>query len=126
LTVALAGPSIASLVCDWTCAAKHQRTDADVSCHQHSTPGTTPTIAGGHRCHDLTSAPASILSDARQPGLSASAIVEAPLTLFVESAGEVTHRDVDVAHAPPPPLIRPLRIWSTRSTRRPSKHTKKI
>jgi len=110
LTVALAGPSIGSLVCDWTCAAKHQRTEANSNCHQHSTPGTTPTAAAGHLCHDLTSAPASILTDSRQVGYNVPAIVEAPFAISVESSGRVTHRARDVAHSPPPPLITPLRI----------------
>ena len=110
LTVALFGPYAMPMVCDWVCAAQHQRTDANGSCHQHSTPGTTPTMAAGHLCHDLTSAPASILTDARQAGFSAPAIVEAPLTFSVESAGAATHRTCEVAHAPPPPLITPLRL----------------
>ena len=110
LTVALAGPSVGSLVCDWTCAAKHQRTEAAGSCHQHSTHATTSTVAAGHLCHDLTFAPASILSEARLVGLSAPAIVEAPFTLSVESAGFRTHRTPDIAHAPPPILITSLRI----------------
>ena len=110
LTVALAGPSIGSLVCDWTCAAKHRRTEASGSCHQHRTPGPTPRVAAGHLCHELTSAPTSILTDARQAGVSAPAIVEVPLPLSVESAGDATHRTREIAHAPPPPLITPLRI----------------
>jgi hypothetical protein len=110
LTVALLGPFAMPMLCDLVCAAKHQRTDAKGSCHQHSTSGTTPTVGAGHLCHELTSAPASIVTDARQAGVSAPAIVEMPLTLFVESAGDVTHRTRDVAHAPPPPLITPLRI----------------
>jgi hypothetical protein len=110
LTVVLAGPSIGSLVCDWACATKHQRTETKGNCHQHSTPGTTPTVAAGHLCHDLTFAPASILADARQSGFSAPAIVDGPLTFSVESAGRATHRTRDVAHSPPPPLITPLRL----------------
>ena len=110
LTVSLFGPYAMSMLCDWACAAKHQQTAADGSCHQHSTPGTAPTVAAGHVCHDLTFAPASILTDARQAGFSAPAIVEAPFTLSVESADRVTHRTRDVAHAPPPPLITSLRV----------------
>ena len=110
LAVTLTGPSVGALVCDWVCAAKHQRTGANGSCHQHRTPGTTPTVAAGHLCHELTSAPASILTDGRQTGFSAPAIVEAPLILVVESIGAATHRTREVAHAPPPPLITPLRI----------------
>jgi len=110
LAVTLTGPSVGALVCDWACAAKHQRTDAENSCHQHRTPGTTPTVAAGHLCHELTSAPASILTDGRPAGFSAPAIVEAPLPLSVESAGDATHRTRDVAYTPPPPLITPLRL----------------
>jgi hypothetical protein len=110
LAVTLTGPSVGSLVCDWACAAKHQRTEANGSCHQHSMPGTTPTVAAGHSCHTLTSAPASILTDARQAGFSAPAIVEVPLTVSIQSAGDAPHRTRDVAHAPPPPLMTSLRI----------------
>ena len=109
LTVALFGPFAMPLLCDSVCAAKHQRTDASGSCHQQSTPGTR-TVAAGLLCHELSSAPASVLTDARQAGFSAPAIVEAPLTLSVESDRVVTQRTRDVAHAPPPPLITPLRI----------------
>ena len=110
LAVTLTGPSVGALVCDWVCAAKHQRTDANASCHQHGAPGTTPTVAAGHVCHELTSAPASILTAGRQAGFSAPAIVEAPLTLVVESSAAATYRTREVAHAPPRPLITPLRI----------------
>ena len=79
LTVWLFSPYAMPMLCDWVCAAQHQRTDANGSCHQHRTPGTTPTVAAGHVCHDVTSAPASILTDGRQAGFSAPAIVEAPL-----------------------------------------------
>jgi hypothetical protein len=110
LTVALAGPSIGSLLCDWACAATHQRTEANDGCHQHRTPGTTPDVAAGHLCHDLTSGPASILAGARQPGFSAPAIVEVPLTFSVESAGDATHQARDVFHSPLRPPLLPLRI----------------
>ena len=110
LTVSLFGPYAMPIVCDWICAAKHQRADAASSCHQHRTPGTSPTVAAGHVCHELTSAPASILTDGRQAGFSAPAIVEATFTFVVESTAAATHRTGEVAHAPPPPLITPLRI----------------
>jgi len=109
LAVALFGPYAMPVLCDSVCAAKHQRTDANGSCHQHSTPGTR-TVAAGHLCHELTSALASVLTHARHAGFSAPAIVAVPLTLFVESAGDATHQTRDVAHAPRPPLITPLRI----------------
>jgi hypothetical protein len=43
LAVALLGPYTMPRLCDWACAVKHQRTEANVSCHQHATPGTAPT-----------------------------------------------------------------------------------
>jgi hypothetical protein len=110
LTLTLTGPSVGALVCDWACAARHQRTEALGSCHQHNTAGMTPTVAAGHVCHDLTSGPSSILTDARQAGFSAPAIVEAPLTLFVESASPVTSRVSDSSPAPPSSTLIPLRI----------------
>ena len=110
LAFTLTGPSVGALVCDWACAAKHQRTEISGNCHQHSTAGTTRTVAAGHVCHDLASGPASILTDARQAASSAQAIVEAPLTFSFESAGVATYPTRDVAHAPPPISITPLRI----------------
>jgi hypothetical protein len=110
LIVALSGPSTGSLLCDWACAAKHQRTKASGSCHEHRSPASSSTVAAGHRCHDLASGPASILTDTRQAEFSAPAIVEAPLVTSAESVDHVTHRTRDVAHAPPPSLITSLRI----------------
>ena len=110
LTVALLGPYTMPMLCDCACAVKHQRTEVNVSCHQHATPGTAPTVAAGHLCHDLTSTPVSILTDARQAVFSAPAIVEVPHTLTVESAGDATHQARDVFHTPLRPPLLPLRI----------------
>lgn len=110
LIVALTGPSIGSLLCDWTCAAKHQRTEAGGACHQHLAQESTSTVAAAHPCHGLTSAPLSILTDARQAGLSAPVVVAAPLVIAVESADRVTHRSHDLSYAPPPLTLAALRI----------------
>jgi hypothetical protein len=109
LTVALLGPNTMPMLCDWACAAKHQQTEANVSCHP-PTPGVAPTVAAGHLCHDLTSTPVSILTDARQAGFSAPAIVEVSRTLSVESAGDATHQARDVFHTLLRPPLLPLRI----------------
>jgi hypothetical protein len=105
LTIALAGPSIGSLVCDWTCAAKHQRAETSGGCHQRGTPGSAPGVAAGHLCHGVTAALASIATDARQPGISAPVPVEKPLTRSVDSAGDVPPRIPDAVQAPPPLLL---------------------
>src|SRR5829696_8962384 len=106
----MSGPSVASLLCEWTCAAKHLRTEAAGSCHQHGSPQSTSTVAAGHPCHDLASAPNSILADARPSGVAAQAIAESPFALPVESPVRGTHRALDVFHAPPPHPPLTLRI----------------
>ena len=110
LTLALTGPSVGALVCDWACAAKHQRSEASGTCHQHSTPGSTSTLAAGHLCHDLTWAPASILTDGRHSNVTPAVIAEAPFALAIEPAERVTHGADDVLRAPPLLRLSPLRV----------------
>ena len=110
LIVALAGPAIGSLLCHWTCAAKHQRSEASGNCHQHRTPGSTATLAAGHLCHDLTWAPASILTDARHPDVTPAVIAEAPFALTIEATERVTHGTDDILRAPPLRLLTRLRV----------------
>jgi hypothetical protein len=63
LAVTLTGPSVASLVCDWSCAAEHRDTQqAAGGCHESGEPATTAVFAAGHECHELTASEASILT----------------------------------------------------------------
>lgn len=111
LVVTLTGPSIGSVLCDWTCAAKHQQPVASNSCHGHADPLSTPAVAPGHQCHDLASPPESILTDGRQAGASSPAIVgSSTVVISIESAARGIGTSRSVAHAPPLPPLTPLRI----------------
>ena len=111
LTVALAGPFIGSVLCDWTCAATHQQPVTSISCHGHGDPQSTPAIGAGHQCHDLASQPDSILTVARQAGAEAPAIVESiAAALSAESAARGVDISRGVAHAPPLSPLATLRI----------------
>ena len=111
LTITLTGPSVASVLCDWACAAKHQAAaPAESGCHKRDTSARTPTAAAGHVCHELTTAEASILTSTSHVELVALAAVE---VFQVDVPGAVATRGVGQtsgrSHAPP--IIRvPLRI----------------
>ena len=110
LTLTVTGPSVASLMCDWACAARHQVATASGGCHEHGTDALTPTMARGPQCHDVSPAPESVLTNAAsQAGVPVVAITSltSPLpTSFTSRAGAFLSGS---SHAPPPSLI-PLRI----------------
>jgi hypothetical protein len=112
LTITLTGPSVASVLCDWTCAAKHQAAaPAESGCHKRDTFAAAPTVAAGHVCHELTAAEASILTNALpHVGLLALGAVDVfpgdvPGAVATRDVGQTSGR----SHAPPAPLI-PLRL----------------
>jgi hypothetical protein len=54
LLIALTGPSLVPLACDWMCASAH-RPAADGSgsgCHEHRQQPDTPVLSAGHGCHE--------------------------------------------------------------------------
>jgi hypothetical protein len=110
LIAALAGPSAASLLCDWTCGDSHAQTAAAGSCHEGSA-ASTPTLAAGHSCHELAPATPSIAGktpsvDLRVVAtLSVAAVDPVPPLRLID--GTVS---ADAAIHAPPPLYTPLRI----------------
>lgn len=110
LIVTLTGPSVGALVCEWTCAAKHEATAAAESrCHDEPGSSQTPAFAAGHECHELPTLTASIVTGAPQVVDAPPTIAAAALATVVRQASVVTRRP-DRSHAPPPTKIVPLRI----------------
>jgi len=112
LVVALAGPSVATLACEWLCAAHHQQsaTTEASGCHGHHPDGDSPKLAAGDVCHDLLSGdvmlrPATVQVDS-DLAILAPAVLSPfetfPPTTFAEGAH----------HSPPAPvrITPPLRI----------------
>lgn len=111
LTVTLTGPSVTSLLCDWTCAARHQAVAANAGgCHKHDSAAPTPTVAAGHRCHELAAPDASILTNA-PPAVPLMLVAAATLIsdAVALSDARLPMPATDSSHAPPP-LPSPLRI----------------
>ena len=114
LVIALTGPSVGSLVCDWTCTAKHVRAPAAHGCHgddDASEPG--PAWAAGHQCHELGTPALSILSSAQHtPGLAGmpQAVSSDSRANPLDAQGASTWiGPPGLSHAPPALLI-PLRV----------------
>lgn len=109
LAVTLTGPSVGALICDWACAAQHPQAATATTCHDHGAPPATRTFASGHWCHELTTPPESILTQAPQVPIMV-AVSDLLVTGPDRSAGDDA-ADIHL-HAPPapPPLLTPLRI----------------
>ena len=104
LVCALLGPSAGSLVCDWACAAKHDRASSD--CHEHGGSGTGTLIESAHQCHDLVAATDSILTGICKAELRALAVAAALSDSLRPSALPLsTFQSSGPSHAPPPLLI---------------------
>lgn len=111
VSVTLTGPATLSLLCDWACAVKHERA-AEVSggCQHRDASALAPTISPGHKCHELTTASASISTSASQPELLAPTPAESsPADEFSHASAGVIVRPPGASHSPPPSII-PLRI----------------
>lgn len=111
LTIALAGPSVGALVCDWTCAIAHQAAAAtETNCHD--TPGAAQTamFAPAHACHDLPVPDASVLTCATPLADALAAVDTATHELRVLQLSSFSTRRPDRSHAPPPAQLVPLRI----------------
>jgi len=111
LAIAVAGPSVASLVCDWACAGGHKVvSEYQGSCHQGGTDASTPTMARQDKCHDLTTPTVSILANTPQV-FGAVALADTPPTMDLSAGPRDRTTDLfyDLPHSPPQLLI-PLRI----------------
>ena len=111
LAVTVTGPPVTSLLCDWACAVKQQVVVASAgACHEHGSDASTPTIARGHQCHEVSTAPASVLTSTPQvPGL----VDVADASLAIEASARQRNRSTGHLHSPPqapPPRLSPLRI----------------
>jgi len=110
LAVTLIGPSVASLICDWSCAAEHRDTQQVTGgCHDNGEPATTAVIAAGHACHELTALKASILTRTTPVDVI---LVHVSAAEQSDPSADSAARSVSppgASHAPPPVLI-PLRI----------------
>ena len=99
LTVTLSGPSVASLLCDWACAAKHQVGPASAGgCHEHGTDAAMPTMARGHQCHEVSTPPESVLTGTFQ---LAGVLVAADPLLTTEAFALLGDRSEANLHGPP-------------------------
>ena len=110
LAVTLTGPSVASVLCDWTCAAKHQVASAEGGCHKRDSSAPVPAVAAGHVCHDLLSPEASVLTPAPYVEVLTPSLTE---LLPADSLATISTRTVatspDTSHDPPRSSV-PLRI----------------
>jgi len=110
LSVTVTGPPVASLACDWACAAKQQIVASGSGCHEHGTDASTPKMARGHECHEVSSAPESVLTNTPLP----TAVLAATGTwLSLDSLTSAADRSGTDFHSPPeapPRLSIPLRI----------------
>jgi len=110
LTLALAGPSVGALVCDWTCATAHQAAAASESnCHDTPGPAQTATFAAGHACHALP-VPATCIVTCAAPLDDVAVTVETAIHGGAVVQARFAARRPDRAHAPPPTQLVPLRI----------------
>jgi hypothetical protein len=111
LIVMVSGPSVASLLCDWACAAKHQAGPASAGgCHEHGTDAAMPTMARGHQCHEVSAPPESVLTGTSQ---LSGVLAAANPSLTAEAFALLGDRSEANLHGPPhaPPSVRtPLRI----------------
>src|SRR5262245_59362521 len=110
LSVTVTGPPVASLACDWACAAKHQIVATGSGCHEHGTDTSTPIMARGHQCHEVSSAPDSVLTNTPMP---TAVLAVTGTSLSVESLTSAPDRSGTDFHSPPeapPRLSIPLRI----------------
>lgn len=109
LVMALAGPSLVTLTCEWMCAAHHQEvatTDAS-SCHEHHPDGDSPKLAAGASCHDLLGGdvmfrPASLQIDADLAIVQASAFIPFEPPSSVAFAAAAPHRPPTTLSITPP------------------------
>ena len=105
LTVTMTGPPVASLLCDWACAAKHQAAPASAgACHEHGSNASMPTWQRGHQCHEVSTPPESV------PGSTHSALGVLPVAEGLLAIGSAPQRGVHLEfhlHGPPhaPPLL---------------------
>jgi hypothetical protein len=110
LTLTVTGPSVASLVCDLACAVKQQAvTTSSSGCHEHGTDASTPMMARGPQCHDVSTTPQSVLTSAQQTTCIVAAADGALSTQLFRSTARSALHFHSPPHAPPPLLI-PLRI----------------
>lgn len=110
LTLAIAGPSVGALICDWACAAAHEAAAAaETNCHDAPGPTQTATFAAGHACHELPASTACIVTCATSLDDAAVNIDTAVPGGAIGQPVFVTRRP-DRAHAPPPTQLVPLRI----------------
>jgi hypothetical protein len=111
VAVMLTVPTVAPLVCDWTCGLQHSTAAPPAqNCHDHGAPqSTAPVIAGSHTCHDIGVLAASVLRDADQ--LVLPAVTRAVDPAVDDRIGHtvVASHARQTGHAPPP-LALPLRI----------------
>ncbi len=107
LVLALTGPSVGTVVCDWTCAAQHAQSSSQGSCHQSERSGAA--LESAHRCHELAGASESILTATPQGEFRAIVVADAPGEARVSTLVLSVLRTSVRPNAPPPPLI-PLRI----------------
>ena len=111
LTLALPGPSVGALVCDWTCAAEYGAAAASGSnCHDTPGPAQTATFAAGQACHELTAPVASIVTCATPFVVAPAAVEVSPHEIARLQASSFATRRPDGSHAPPATHVVPLRI----------------
>jgi hypothetical protein len=111
LTLALTGPSVGALACDWACATAHQAPNAsETNCHDAPGPAPTAAFSAGHACHKLPLPAASIVTCATQCVDTPTTVETVAHDIAVRQATSSLTRRPDRAHAPPPTQIVPLRI----------------
>jgi hypothetical protein len=105
LILAMMGPSVGALVCDWTCATKHERTSA--GCHEHAGSESPTAIASVDVCHERVAALESVTT-AQQTEQRAVLLSSAvPVDTRSSSLPSVIRSGSSNA---PPLLLIPLRI----------------
>ena len=110
LALTVTGPPVASLVCDWACAAKEHIVASGSGCHEQGTKASTPKMARGHQCHEVSTPPASVLTNIPLP---IDVLAVADTALIVDCSTSVAGRSGSDLHSPPetpPQLTTPLRI----------------
>jgi hypothetical protein len=106
LILALMGPSVGALVCDWTCATKHDRTSA--GCHEHAGSESLTSIASVDVCHERVAALESVLTTPQQTEHRA-VVLSSAMSAHTRPSSLPSVIRSGPSHAPLPPLI-PLRI----------------